>query len=85
MRDRLFKPFQTTRAEGAGIGLALVKRFVDNFGGSVAVDSDPARGATFHLALPVAEGFHRGEAESAERTEIKNEEVLPPMNTDAHG
>ena len=54
IRDRLFKPFQTTRAEGHGIGLALVKRFVDNFGGSVSVDSEAGRGTTFHLRLPLA-------------------------------
>ncbi len=55
IRDRLFKPFQTTRAQGTGIGLALVKRFVDNFGGTVSVSSRPGNGATFHLALPLAE------------------------------
>jgi len=54
MRDRLFKPFATSKKEGSGIGLALVKRFVDNFGGSVTVDSEPGHGATFHLKLPLA-------------------------------
>jgi signal transduction histidine kinase len=53
MRERLFKPFATSKKEGSGIGLALVKRFVDNFGGSVAVDSEPGQGATFHLKLPL--------------------------------
>jgi two-component system sensor histidine kinase HydH len=52
--DRLFKPFQTTKEEGHGIGLALVKRFVDNFGGSITVDSEPGKGTTFHLRLPLA-------------------------------
>ena len=52
---RIFKPFQSTKKEGHGIGLALVKRFVDNFGGSVTVDSEPGRGTTFHLKLPLAE------------------------------
>jgi hypothetical protein len=54
MRDQLFKPFATSKKEGSGIGLALVKRFVDNFGGSVTVESEPGKGATFHLKLPLA-------------------------------
>jgi signal transduction histidine kinase len=53
MRARLFKPFQTSKHDGHGIGLALVKRFVDNFGGSVAVESEVGRGTTFHLKLPL--------------------------------
>jgi signal transduction histidine kinase len=56
MREQLFKPFATSKKEGSGIGLALVKRFVDNFGGSVTVESEPGKGATFHLKLPLANG-----------------------------
>jgi signal transduction histidine kinase len=55
MKDRLFKPFATSKKHGSGIGLALVKRFVDNFGGVVTVDSQPGTGATFRLKLPLAE------------------------------
>ena len=55
MQERLFKPFQSSKADGHGIGLALVKRFVDNFGGSVSVNSEVGRGTTFHLRLPLAE------------------------------
>jgi signal transduction histidine kinase len=55
MQARLFKPFQTSKREGHGIGLALVKRFVDNFGGSVSVDSKLGEGTTFHLRLPLAD------------------------------
>jgi signal transduction histidine kinase len=54
MQARLFKPFQTSKKEGHGIGLALVKRFVDNFGGSVSVESQLGKGTTFHLKLPLA-------------------------------
>src|SRR5690606_27828722 len=54
MRDRLFKPFQTSKKKNSNIGLALVKRFVDNFGGSVTVESEPGKGATFKLRLPLA-------------------------------
>jgi signal transduction histidine kinase len=53
MRERLFKPFATSKKEGHGIGLALVKRFADNFGGNVSVDSTPGKGATFVLRLPL--------------------------------
>ncbi len=55
MLDRVFKPFQTTKREGSGIGLALVKRFADNFGGHVTVESEPGKGATFHVKLPLAD------------------------------
>lgn len=55
MRERLFKPFATSKKEGSGIGLALVKRFVDNFGGSVSVESELGAGTTFHLRLPLAD------------------------------
>ena len=43
----------TTKKEGHGIGLALVKRFVDNFDGGVTVDSEPGKGTTFHIRLPL--------------------------------
>lgn len=53
IRDRLYKPFSTTKQGGSGIGLALVKRFADNFGGSVGFESPPGGGTTFRLSLPL--------------------------------
>jgi signal transduction histidine kinase len=60
MKEHLFKPFATSKKEGSGIGLALVKRFVDNFGGSVGVESEPGKGALFTLRLPLAGGVNEG-------------------------
>ena len=54
LRERLFKPFNTSKKGGSGIGLALVKRFADNFGGTLSVESEEGRGATFRLRLPLA-------------------------------
>jgi hypothetical protein len=55
VRDRLFRPYYTTKKHGTGLGLFVVRRIVEAHGGSVAVDSEPGRGATFTLTLPAAE------------------------------
>lgn len=77
MLGRLFKPFQSSKKEGHGIGLALVKRFVDNFGGSVSVDSEPGKGTTFHLKLPLAgaEISQDGEKMVGNETEVQKVNV----------
>jgi two-component system, NtrC family, sensor histidine kinase HydH len=50
---RIFEPFYTTKATGAGLGLAVVKRIVEDHGGQVTVTSSPA-GTTFRFRLPPA-------------------------------
>ncbi|MBS2029301.1 MAG: hypothetical protein JST54_15475 [Deltaproteobacteria bacterium] len=52
--ERMFEPFFTTRAMGTGLGLALVKRAVEDMGGTVALRSSNA-GPRFELSLPVAD------------------------------
>lgn len=55
-RDRIFDPFYSTRETGTGLGLALVKRFVGEAGGSVTfedrVPDDPGSGTVFRVVLP---------------------------------
>ena len=57
-QDRIFEMFQrlhsTTRFEGSGIGLAIVRKAVERMGGRVGVDSTPNRGSRFWLELPKA-------------------------------
>jgi signal transduction histidine kinase len=51
-RDRIFDSFFTTRQQGTGLGLALVKKIVEAHGGSISLQSKPGRGTTFTLRLP---------------------------------
>lgn len=46
---------ETRHFDGLGLGLALVRRLVDELGGDATVESAPGQGAAFHLWLPVAD------------------------------
>jgi signal transduction histidine kinase len=78
IREQLFKPFQTSKADGHGIGLALVKRFVDNFGGNVSVESAPGAGTTFRLRLPLASVSPIPQAQA---TSTAASPSIPPQST----
>jgi PAS domain S-box-containing protein len=49
----IFNPFFSTRPDGVGIDLAVVKRVAETHGGCAGVVSSPGEGATFYLKLPV--------------------------------
>ena len=51
-RERLFDAFFTTRSKGMGIGLAVVKRILDDHGFSITVDSVEGKGTTFTILVP---------------------------------
>ncbi|HHB75574.1 MAG TPA: PAS domain S-box protein [Desulfobulbus sp.] len=51
--DTIFKPFYSTRENGTGLGLAIVRQIVEMHGGSVEVESAPAKGCTMRIILPL--------------------------------
>jgi hypothetical protein len=56
VREKIFEPFFTTKARGTGLGLPLVRRAVENYGGEIRVHSAPGEGTTFVFSIPTKAG-----------------------------
>jgi putative PEP-CTERM system histidine kinase len=52
MRNRLFKPFSTTKTKGIGIGLYQCRQIIEAHGGSIEVRSETGKGTVFTVCLP---------------------------------
>ncbi len=55
IRERLFKPFETTKAAGMGIGVYESAQYVSGLGGQILVDSEPRGGTRVRVLLPIPE------------------------------
>src|SRR6187399_2477333 len=53
-KKRIFEPFFSTKANGTGLGLSTVKQQVESSSGTIHVESEPSRGATFQITFPRA-------------------------------
>lgn len=53
--DMIFNPFFSRKADGMGLGLAYVKKIVDEHGGRIEVNSRKGKGSTFTLGFPIHE------------------------------
>ncbi|MBI4666566.1 MAG: PAS domain S-box protein [Nitrospinae bacterium] len=53
--DKIFNPFFTTKpvGRGTGLGLAICQQLVDRLKGKISVESEPGKGASFHVILPL--------------------------------
>jgi hypothetical protein len=54
MDSALFKPFQSTKAHGFGVGLFQSKKIIETHGGRMEVDSTEGRGSEFRIILPLS-------------------------------
>ncbi len=57
-KEKIFDPYFTTKEQGkgTGLGLALVHGIVQDLQGQIRVQTEPGRGTTFRILMPVAEG-----------------------------
>ena len=53
MQDRLFDPFFSTKTEGLGMGLAIVRSIVESHGGTITAENADGGGTRFEFVLPV--------------------------------
>ena len=54
MKERVFEPNFTTKSSGMGLGLAMVKNLIENFGGAIRFSSTE-KGTTFIIELPITD------------------------------
>ena len=57
MRDRLFDPFFSTKTEGLGMGLAIVRSIIESHGGTIKAENADGGGARFEFVLPLNSGL----------------------------
>jgi PAS domain S-box-containing protein len=76
---KVFDPFFTTKSAGHGLGLAIVHRIVQGFGGAIHLTSEVGKGTTFQIRLPydqVTVDTTKDGAPSSEEVAIPGREAI---------
>lgn len=53
---RIFQPYFTTKTSGTGLGLAMTKKIIEFWKGTIRFETTPGKGTTFYITLPLANG-----------------------------
>ncbi len=57
--EQVFRPFYTTKHKGSGLGLSICKKNIERHCGTIEVESETGRGATFIIRLPLDTTFEQ--------------------------
>jgi CheY-like chemotaxis protein len=86
--EQIFEPFRqldgTSRRihGGTGLGLAMVRRIIEQMDGAIHVDSEPGRGSTFRVALPMAIAAAPTDAPAPETAPLGDASPAAPESAD---
>jgi two-component system sensor histidine kinase PilS (NtrC family) len=50
--SRMFEPFYTTKEKGTGLGMAVIGRIIENYSGTISIDSEKEKGTAIRVCLP---------------------------------
>ena len=56
IKSKVFDPFYTTKPSGTGLGLSISQRIITSHDGEIRLESQPNKGTTFIIILPVKHG-----------------------------
>jgi PAS domain S-box-containing protein len=77
LQKRIFDPFFSTKAKGSGLGLAICYSIIHQHDGFIEVQSEPGKGTTFHIYLPVSD------KQGPEITPVRTS--VPPVRHEGRG
>ncbi|PYV89758.1 MAG: hypothetical protein DMG05_12805 [Acidobacteria bacterium] len=55
--DLFYRLQELKNVEGTGVGLTIVQRVLETYGGKVWLESEKGKGATFYFSIPKSDGF----------------------------
>ncbi len=78
--EKIFDPYFTTKekGEGTGLGLSIVESIVRKHGGTISVRSEPGKGTSFRIHMPVvtSDGYAREETEGKKISVLGRERIM---------
>ena len=74
LREKLFKKFYSTKgSKGTGLGLVITRKVVQEHGGSISVESEPGKGTSFYIRIPLKTSSPRQPANNTDKVNQYNQ------------